>query len=375
MRSVSTMTGGHQRLLAPVAGLLVLLLGVEVGDVRAGALVVREATQAGREAVPVIHLNNGKASVDEYLKLFPEQLLASNKRVKPIDVRKIEHEDFIDYEIEFVELSNDEAVTKEFISKKTVDSESSQSRAETNRIQDDSFSFDKSGVKISRGAGEVNLVNFVDLFRRARTKQRSRARGETMGPDRSDIRRRRRIKLKKDPGARTQHSREINGGRNQIDTSEQSKREQNNFSHNNFFKTRTRSKARNFIQLPETERKATILDRRTNPQHQQRFSGFRTRKRIPLKFGRSFNHDDKPSDQLIRLRNPEIITKLERSAHNERQVIKTRDKSRDDLDDKMSVKQAEDDPMPGAQHVTWDLEESVQSRHEGTFPILTTESG
>ena len=92
-----------------------------------------------------------------------------------------------------------------------------------------------------------------------------------------------------------------------------------------------------------------------------------------MKFGRSFNHDDKPSDQLIRLRNPEIITKLERSGHNERQVIKTRDKSRDDLDDKMSVKQAEDDPMPAAQHVTSDLEESVQRRHEGTFPILTSE--
>ena len=137
------------------------------------------------------------------------------------------------------------------------------------------------------------------------------------------------------------------------------------FSHNIFFKTRTRSKARNLIQLPETERKATILDRRTIPQHQQRFSGFRTRKRIPLKFGRSFRdgEDDKPSDQLIRLRNSEIITKLERSGHNERQVIKTRDKSRDDLDDKMSVKQPEDDPR----HVTPDQEEKSrveQSRTE-----------
>ena len=120
------------------------------------------------------------------------------------------------------------------------------------------------------------------------------------------------------------------------------------------------------IQLPETERKATILDRRTIPQHQQRFSGFRTRKRIPLKFGRSFRDgDDKPSDQLIRLRNSEIITKLERSGLNERQVIKTRDKSRDDLDDKMSVKQPEDDPR----HVTSDQEEKS---HGGTFPILTT---
>merc|ERR1712172_383146 len=128
--------------------------------------------------------------------MFPNELLASNKRVKPIDIRKIEHEDFIDYEIEFVELPTDEANPDEFISKKTVDSESSPRRAETNRIQDDSFSFDQSaGLKINR-AGEVNLVNFVDLFRRARTKQRSRGRGET-GADRSDIRRRRRIKIKK----------------------------------------------------------------------------------------------------------------------------------------------------------------------------------
>ena len=264
--SVSTMAGADGRsLLSPVAVLL-LLLGVEVGEVGAGALEVREAAEAG-QAVPVIHLNSGKASVDEYLKLFPEQLLgsnspnvsnsfcdiallsrvfisASNKRVKPIDVRKIEHEDFIDYEIEFIELPNDEADTNEFISKKTPVSESSQSRAETNRIQDDSFSFDRSGVKIGRGGdnpGEVNLVNFVDLFRRARTKHRSRGRGrEADRPgdrgdirsdrgDRGDIRRRRRIKLKRDPGARSQHQREINDSRNQIDTSEQSKREQNNF--------------------------------------------------------------------------------------------------------------------------------------------------
>ena len=48
-----------------------------------------------------------QASVDEYLNMFPQDLLTSNKKVKPIDVRKIEHEDFIDYEIEFVELSEE----------------------------------------------------------------------------------------------------------------------------------------------------------------------------------------------------------------------------------------------------------------------------
>ena len=73
---------------------------------------------------------------------------------------------------------------------------------------------------------------------------------------------------------------------------------------------------------------------------------------------------------MIRLRNPEIITKLERSGHNERQVIKTRDRSQDDLDDKMSVKQPEDDPILASPHVTSALEESVD---EETSPILTTE--
>ena len=62
------------------------------------------------EAVPVIHLNtdeNGKASLDAYLKMFPQEPLSSNKKVRPINVRKIKHEDFIDYVIEFLELSEE----------------------------------------------------------------------------------------------------------------------------------------------------------------------------------------------------------------------------------------------------------------------------
>ena len=75
------MVGGRQCLLVPVAGLLLLLLGLEVGEVHAGALVVREAEaqSAASRAVPVIHLNDGKASVGEYLKLFPEQLLGNHQ--------------------------------------------------------------------------------------------------------------------------------------------------------------------------------------------------------------------------------------------------------------------------------------------------------
>ena len=39
------------------------------------------------------------------LELFPQDLLDSNKKVKPVDVKIIEHDGYIDYEIEFVELS------------------------------------------------------------------------------------------------------------------------------------------------------------------------------------------------------------------------------------------------------------------------------
>ena len=134
-----------------------------------------------------------------------------NKNIKPIDVRKIEHEDFIDYEIEFVELSNedsDEANKNEFILKQT-DTSDSLHKPFTNKVQDDLLSQDSS---------EVNLVNFADLFRKSRTKSRSRA---------GDIRRRRRIKLKRDPVRF--RSREINDASNQINTSEQSKRVENNF--------------------------------------------------------------------------------------------------------------------------------------------------
>ena len=200
------------------------------------------------QAVPVIHLTedqySGKASVDDYLKMFPNELLgklrsrvrfatnifisftfsASNKRVKPIDIRKIEHEDFIDYEIEFIELPALEekpTVTEEFILK----TESSNSITSNNEIQNGSLNTENS-VNKSEKSKEMNLVNFVDLLRKTKAKakpSRSRPGG--------DRRRRRRIKLKRDPGrsgpSRASLAREINGFSNQINT-EQSKRDQNN---------------------------------------------------------------------------------------------------------------------------------------------------
>ena len=215
-----------------------------------GAGVAREGeTDRRSQAVPVIHLTedqySGKASVDDYLKMFPNELLgklrsrvrfatnifisftfsASNKRVKPIDIRKIEHEDFIDYEIEFIELPALEEKptgTEEFILK----TESSNSvTTSNNEIQNGSLNTENS-VNKSEKSKEMNLVNFVDLLRKTKAKakpSRSRPGG--------DRRRRRRIKLKRDPGrsgpSRASLAREINGFSNQINT-EQSKRDQNN---------------------------------------------------------------------------------------------------------------------------------------------------
>jgi len=327
-----------------------------------GARGAREAVHGlhglyQQAAVPVIHLDPGKATVDDYLRMFPEKFLASNKRIKPIDVRKIEHEDFIDYEIEFVELSQDDSVDEarpeEFIFKQTDESDSflDNLNSKVSSDKDQNYS-------LSEDSKEVNLVNY-DLSRKNIKSINPRTRG-------GDIRRRRRIKLKRDPARTNSRPREINDASNQIDTSQQSKRVENNFSHSFFSKPRT--VLRNLIQIPETERKATLLDRRTlhsgqTPTH-HRPTNFRSRKRIPHKFGRSFSHDDKPADQLIRLRNPAIITKLERSNNIERNIIKSIDKSRDNLNDKPS--EAEED-----------LVEHVTSQRQNTFPILTetTDSG
>ena len=234
----------------PLLALLAHQVGA--GDAREGETGLAGQGQPNlQQAVPVIHLTEdqytGKASVDDYLKMFPNELLgkvtilrkiickyifntvkisASNKRVKPIDIRKIEHEDFIDYEIEFIELpalEEESTGTDEFILK----TESSNSITSNNEIQNGSLKTENSENK-SEKSKELNLVNFVDLLRKTKAKakpSRSRAVG--------DRRRRRRIKLKRDPGrsgssrASLSLNREINGFSNQINT-EQSKRDQNN---------------------------------------------------------------------------------------------------------------------------------------------------
>ena len=201
------------------------------------------------QAVPVIHLTeeqySGKASVDDYLKMFPNELLgnflvrgseqkhvhkhrysfisASNKRVKPIDVRKIEHDDYIDYEIEFIELpahDGDEAETEDFILK-TESSKSSNSDSSDNRIQNGSPNT-KNTARRSEKSKELNLVNFNDLVRKTKVKTKPSR------PRQGDRRRRRRIKLKRDPVRfPVLLQREINDASNQINT-EQTKPDQNN---------------------------------------------------------------------------------------------------------------------------------------------------
>ena len=63
-------------------------------------------------AVPVIHLPEetggdlAKVAADVILDMFPKDLLENNKKVRPIDVKIIEHDGYIDYEIEFIELSD-----------------------------------------------------------------------------------------------------------------------------------------------------------------------------------------------------------------------------------------------------------------------------
>jgi len=61
-------------------------------------------------SVPVIHLpaehedDLEKVAADALLDMFPQDLLENNKKVRPVDVKIIEHDGYIDYEIEFVEI-------------------------------------------------------------------------------------------------------------------------------------------------------------------------------------------------------------------------------------------------------------------------------
>jgi len=133
-------------------------------------------------AVPVIHLPEdeemesiGKAAADAYLDMFPQDLLDSNRKVKPIDVRIIEHEGFIDYEIEFVELSEEELdeYNGDFPITTTLDQRqelSTDVKVTTQRT------LTTLPNPISTG---VTAFTFIDLLMRARRRHRNRNRLKT----------------------------------------------------------------------------------------------------------------------------------------------------------------------------------------------------
>ena len=85
--------------------------------------------------VPVIHLpaentdDLEKVAADAILDMFPTDLLENNKKVRPVDVKIIEHDGYIDYEIEFVEIEDyyDYYSNEEVIDEKEVTTEISES--------------------------------------------------------------------------------------------------------------------------------------------------------------------------------------------------------------------------------------------------------
>jgi len=59
-------------------------------------------------AVPVIPLptegeSSSSSEMEDFLALFPEDILQSDSQFRPVNLRVVEHEDYIDYEFDFVE--------------------------------------------------------------------------------------------------------------------------------------------------------------------------------------------------------------------------------------------------------------------------------
>merc|ERR1712123_80490 len=133
---------------------------------------VKETTTA----VPVIYLQENekivtmdKATSDAYLEMFPQDLLDSNTEIRPIDVRIIEHDGFIDYEIEFIEMSEEQSDEYDINDNKD---------APDNKESDFTFT-EMTTEKILTTTPTstytvLNAVNFVDLIQSARWKHRNK---------------------------------------------------------------------------------------------------------------------------------------------------------------------------------------------------------
>ena len=120
-----------------------------------------------------------------YSQLCFQELIHSKQKVLPIDIRRIEHEDFIDYEIEFVELSDDDTSyddKSETAMHLIMNRENSDSEWESNS--------DKNSDKEPGFPSMVNLATFTDLLMRVRQHHQHKSR------DNGDRRGRRRMKVK-----------------------------------------------------------------------------------------------------------------------------------------------------------------------------------
>merc|ERR1712233_80886 len=59
-------------------------------------------------APDLLQSESTRKAAPSILDIFPQDLLTSRSRIKPLDIRRIEHDHFIDYEVEFVELPEEE---------------------------------------------------------------------------------------------------------------------------------------------------------------------------------------------------------------------------------------------------------------------------
>jgi len=148
-----------------------------------------KSTKEISTAVPVIHLhesyqadNSERTAADAFLDMFPQDLLDSNKKIRPIDVRIIEHDGFIDYEIEFIELSEEQIYDYE--SDSVIEEENDEMKV-SQRLEND---FSKVLVTTQKTdttvpvstLSEVTAVTFVDLLRKARRKHRKKVSKEKL---------------------------------------------------------------------------------------------------------------------------------------------------------------------------------------------------
>jgi len=136
-------------------------------------------------APDLLQSESARKAAPSILDIFPQDLLTSRSRIKPLDIRRIEHDHFIDYEVEFVELPEEE--------------ESEANESDNLVISHSEESEDRHRDQQGGGGGglledsKVNMESFADLLQRARIRHRTKVS--------TDRRRRRRIKLRHGNGS------------------------------------------------------------------------------------------------------------------------------------------------------------------------------